>query len=267
MAASGEAAQNLLFRLALTGISRFFVLRDYLLRYRGEQLPQAPYLTATRHRLISGKNLLDAVLVSPVAQPPRAALLICHGIGERVHYWFGVQQLLALSGIASLVFDYSGYGHSTGFIQPRQLDQDAVSAFHFLQQQSPDLPISILGFSLGSGIAVAVIRQLTARCLILCSGYTSFRDAACRAGVPRRLAFLAPNLWDSQQTLRDCPIPVLILHGEQDRLFPVRMAAELHAACNGQSKLIIFPQMRHDDPYYRPTAAYWELVGDACALQ
>ena len=266
MAASGEAAQDLLFSIALTGISRFFVLRDFLLRYRGEQLPQAPYLKAARHRIVSGKNQLDAVFVSPNARPPRAALLICHGIGERVHYWFGVQQLLALNGIASLVFDYSGYGRSTGIIQAHQLEQDAVSAFYFLQQLAPDLPSSILGFSLGTGIAVAVIQQLPAHHLILGSGYTSFRNAARRVGVPRRLVFLAPDLWDSERALRDCRIPVLILHGQDDRLFPVRMAAALHAACNGQSKLIIFPRMRHDDPYYRPSAEYWELVADACAL-
>ena len=70
----------------------------------------------------------------------KAALLICHGIGEIVEYWFPVQQLLAANGVASLVFDYSGYGRSSGSIDWSQCELDAIDAFEYLKSIAPSTP-------------------------------------------------------------------------------------------------------------------------------
>ena len=91
---------------------------------------------------------------------------------------FRVQELLAAHGAASLVFDYSGYGRSTGRIEAAQCEQDAIAAFEFLEGLAPGAPIAVLGFSLGSGIAAAVMRRVRASRLVLCAGFTSFRAAA-----------------------------------------------------------------------------------------
>jgi len=60
--------------------------------------------------------------------------------------------------------------------------------------------------------------------------------------------------------LRSCEIPVLIVHGERDRLFPVRMAEALMAACAGPSELVVVPGLAHNEPFYRPQIAYWGLI-------
>ena len=92
----------------------------------------------------------------------RAAVLLCHGIGETVEQWFGVQQLLAAHGVASLVFDYSGYGKSRGRVDWDQFELDTMAAFATLQKLAPRMPHSVLGFSLGSGVAAATINKLRA---------------------------------------------------------------------------------------------------------
>src|SRR5579859_5641549 len=103
--------QELMFTAAVTCIARGAVLRDRLLGRMSTMRRRANEWThpVSRHLIPSGGRALDAVLVRPFDEP-RAALLICHGIGETVDYWTGVQHLLASRGVASLVFDYSGYG-------------------------------------------------------------------------------------------------------------------------------------------------------------
>jgi len=213
----------------------------------------------SRHAIPSGRNVLDAVVVEP-PQPAKAAALICHGIGEVVEHWFGAQQALAEEGVASLVFDYSGYGRSTGSVAARQCERDAIAAFEFLRTRTPDLPVSLLGFSLGSGIAAAILQELPVHRLVLCSAFTSFRAAAARAGLPQGLGFLAPDIWRTAESLRRCKVPALIVHCERDRLFPVAMAAELHAACASPCELVVAPGLAHDDPYYHPQADYWGKI-------
>jgi alpha/beta superfamily hydrolase len=176
-----------------------------------------------------------------------------------VEHWLGAQRMLADCGVASLVFDYSGYGRSSGRIRDGQCERDAIAAFRYLQQAVPSLPVSLLGFSLGSGIAAAVLSRVPAHRLALCAAFTSFRAACFHAGFPRSLAFLAPPIWDTQDVLRKCSIPALIVHGENDRLFPAQMARDLHAACGAPRELVV-AKLGHDDPYYHPQKDYWDSI-------
>jgi hypothetical protein len=151
--------------------------------------------------------------------------------------WLGVQRLLADQGVASLVFDYAGYGRSSGNICWEQCEADAIASFRALKALQPDTPVSILGFSLGSGIAAAVLDRISPTHLVLCSSFTSFQAATCCAGLPRRLLFLAPPIWNTEESLCRYSLPVLVLHSEQDRLFPTHMALTLASSCQGCVKL------------------------------
>jgi pimeloyl-ACP methyl ester carboxylesterase len=246
------------FTFALTGIVRFLVLRDRILDLFGigprGGISNQPI---SRQSIPSGKNVLDAVFVDPAAGPARASILICHGIGETVGRWLPVQQLLAANGVASLVFDYSGYGRSTGRVDWIQCELDAEAAFRQLERLTSPLPIGILGFSLGSGPAAAIAKRVQADHLILGAAFTSFRDAAHTAGIPRALSALVPPSWSATESLRDCSVPVLILHGEKDRLFPVQMARELVACCPGKVELLVVPDLAHNQPFRKPELSYW----------
>lgn len=248
------------FTIAMTGISRALVLRDRLLgRMRPIVDGRVEGATVERHRIASGANVLDAVWVRPAAVTVRAVVLICHGIGETVEHWPAVQQMLAENGAASLVFDYSGYGRSTGRIEAAQCERDTIAAFEYLKGLAAGAgfgaEIAVLGFSLGSGIAAAVMCRVRASRLVLCAGFTSFRAAAHSLGMPGVLGPLIPPLWHAEESLRGCGAPILVVHGDRDRAFPVEMAAELAACCG--AKTIIVPNLRHAEPYYKPSLAYW----------
>lgn len=249
------------FTIALTCISRCLILRDRVLGWTGPgRRGHGPDLRVITHSIHSGSSLLDAVFVEPAQVRAQAAVLLIHGIGETVDHWFPVQRLLADSGVASLIFDFSGYGKSTGRVDWIQFEDDAVSAFQFMRRLAPALPQSVLGFSLGSGIAAAIVNRVAASRLTLCAGFTSFRDAARSAGIPARLSSFVPPIWCAKESLRGCDLPVLIVHGEKDRLFPVEMARDLAAICSPNTKLVLVPDTGHNQPFRRPHLSFWGPV-------
>jgi len=250
--------RQLLLRIGVTVTSRVCLVRHRLLRripWDGRLETAGPGVS--RHRIVSGCETLDAVFVEPQKTPERASVLLCHGIGEQVEHWFRVQRMLADCGVASLVFDYAGYGRSSGFFSANQAEEDAIAAFHFLERLTAPLPVSVLGLSLGTGIAGAMVSRVSAHRMMLLGAFTSLRKAAISVGVPRLFNFTVPDIWDTRQVLAGISIPVLIVHGETDRLFPVRMAGELADRCGSNCELVIVPGLGHNEPFYQPRLSYW----------
>lgn len=253
-------AQRIAFTTAISIASRFVQARDCALGRVPRSRPDCEGIRATQHTIRSGRNLLDAVFVEPSETPSHSALLICHGIGEIVPQWFPIQGLLAERGIASLVFDYSGYGRSSGMPDFLQFERDAIASFQVLQRVAPGTPVILLGFSLGTGIASAILKRIRADRLVLCAGYTSFRDAARAAWIPRFMNPLVPPIWSAREALCDCALPILIVQGTNDRLFQMQMAHELHACTGSRADLLILPARPHNEPFYFPKPHYWDPI-------
>ena len=120
----------------------------------------------------------------------RAHVLLLHGnagnVGDRVLH----AALLSKAGFDALLFDYRGYGRSTGSPSEEGTYRDARAARKALPEKAP---VIYLGESLGGAVALALARELPPAGLVLQSTFTSVRDMAVattvhpgRAG-PRRL--------------------------------------------------------------------------------
>jgi alpha-beta hydrolase superfamily lysophospholipase len=255
----GNPVQRAVFAGALFVGSRAIHLRDLALGRVPRRSTQTPGLTLTPLTIRSGRNLLDAVFAAPAGEPARATVLICHGIGEIVPQWMPIQRLLAARGVASLVFDYSGYGRSTGWPTPAQIENDAVAAFGRLQELAGG-PVSLLGLSFGTGVVPAILDRVSAHRLVLCAAFTSFRAAARSAGIPGFLSGLVPPVWASEQALRAAPQRVLLVHSTGDRLFHVSMAEELADWCGERASIRLVDGLGHNEPFYKPAGAYWDPI-------
>jgi hypothetical protein len=207
----------------------------------------------------SGKRRLSAVYLS--AGDDTSAILICHGIGELVEYWGKVQDLLRGMGVSSLVFNYSGYGASSGTVSTAHCEEDAIAAYRELVNRGHST-IVLLGFSLGSGVASAVASQIDVRGLVLCEGFSTLGEAAIAMGFSRLLTRVATNVWDTAHRVSELEMPVLVVHSEEDGLFPLSMAKRVAEACGPRGELIVVNGLAHDAPYSAPTENYWRPIAE-----
>lgn len=252
----GGALRQGILSLGLGIISRMFVLRDHL-DGTTERMLAAFQPDAERVMIRSGGRLLSSVYHSAGESAP--AFLLCHGIGERVEYWRGVQEMLKVMGISSLVFNYSGYGLSSGSVSVVHCEEDAIAAYQLLVDRGHG-SIFLLGFSLGTGVALAVAPQLDVDGVILCEGYASLREAAKAMGFPRWTTLAMPDVWRNIDRVQQQRCPVLVVHSDEDRLFPLTMARRVCEACGEGGELIVATGLSHDAPIYAPTESYWRPV-------
>jgi pimeloyl-ACP methyl ester carboxylesterase len=242
----------------LTVISRLLLRRD---RQNGtmERMLRVFPFGDQRVVISSGGRRLSGVYVSAGESSP--AILICHGIGELVEYWGEVQRLLKEMGVSSLVFNYSGYGESSGsFVSPAHCEEDAIAAFGELAGRG-HRSIVMLGFSLGSAVSSAVAGRLDVDGLILCEGFSSLREAGTAMGFPLWMARAIPDSWQTICRVGELEIPVLVVHSDKDDLFPLAMARRVAEAC-AQGELIVVNGLSHNAPIFTPTAAYWQPIAE-----
>jgi uncharacterized protein len=247
----------------LTVISRLLLRRDRLNGTKKRMMRLFPF---ERQRLViaSGNRRLSAVYVSAGDETP--AILICHGIGELVEYWAGVQDLLKTMGLSSLLFNYSGYGDSSGYISAANCEEDAVSAYGALVARGHP-SIVLLGFSLGSAVSGAVASRLEVDGLVLCEGFSTLREAGTMMGFPRWMTLAVPDSWQTVRRVSELEIPVLVVHSDRDDLFPVAMASRVAEACGARGELIVVNGLSHNAPIFTPTATYWQPVADWVKLR
>jgi alpha-beta hydrolase superfamily lysophospholipase len=242
----------------LTVISRGIFRRD---RHSGKMKRILDAFSFGEQRLVleSGGRRLSAVYVSAGNDAP--AVLICHGIGEVVEYWGRVQEAFQEMGVSSLVFNYSGYGASSGTITVAHCEEDAIAAYRALVDRG-HRSILLLGFSLGSGISCAAASRVDVDGLILCEGFSTFREGAMAIGCPQWLTHTVPNVWNTVGRVCDLRVPVLVVHSDADELFPLTMAKRVAEACGTQGELIVVNGLSHDAPIYTATPIYWRPIAD-----
>lgn len=64
----------------------------------------------------------------------------------------------------------------------------------------------------------------------------------------------------SVDALRDCTVPVLFIHGTDDRLVPIEMTYENYKACNAPKRLFVVPGADHAMSYHIDKTGYESAV-------
>jgi uncharacterized protein len=246
-------------RLAFLAVER----RGLISATNGPETPAsfgAPFESLT---IASGDRTLDATLVK--AESDRApALLIFHGTAEAISYWADTQALLRRHGITSMVFDYSGFGRSTGRATAAHLEEDADAAYaEFVRRIGPTARPYVLGYSLGTGVVFDAVGrwQPPPAGVVFAASYSSARDGAVAFGlVPGWLTFLLPDLWNNVRDARNLRQPLLVLQSDADQLFPVSMAKAVFDAATVPKEMVVLHGYRHEAGHHEPTDDFWAPV-------
>jgi len=175
-------------------------------------------------------------------------VLLCHGnagnVGDRVLH----AALLTSAGFDVLLFDYRGYGRSSGRPSEAGTHRDARAARRaLLAQPGVDAARALyLGESLGGAVALALALEAPPAGLVLQSAFTSVRDMA-RRHYPFIPPALVPDAYPSLRRITDLRVPVLVIHGEDDGIVPAMHADELYDAAPEPKRLERLPGVGHND--------------------
>jgi fermentation-respiration switch protein FrsA (DUF1100 family) len=175
-------------------------------------------------------------------------LLLCHGnagnIGDRVLH----AALLTGAGFDVLLFDYRGYGRSSGRPSEEGTYRDARAALRcLLEQPGVDRTrLYFFGESLGAAVALDLALEHPPMGLMLLSAFTGIRDLG-RLHYPFVPSAVVPDAYPTLRRIPRLRIPLLVLHGDRDDIVPIEHGRALYEAARGPKHMHVFPGLGHND--------------------
>lgn len=199
----------------------------------------------------------------PARAPSAGHVLLCHGNAGNVAGRVIHAKLLVDAGLDVLLFDYRGYGRSSGAPDEEGTYRDARAArVALLGRPGADASRLIyLGESLGGAVALALALEAPPRGLVLQSAFSSVRDMG-RLHYPMVPAVLVPDAYPSLRRIRELKAPLLVLHGDRDDIVPLSQGQALFAAAPEPKRMHVFPQLGHNDLVVLAGAAYTKTIAD-----
>ncbi len=197
----------------------------------------------------------------------KATVLFLHGNAENISSHFRNVAWLPAAGYNVLALDYRGYGASEGTptLAGMQLDIDAAMR-HLMAHQGVDPNrIVIFGQSLGGAVAIYYAAhnsyRANIRAVIIDSSFYDYHQIA-----REKLAgfFLTwPFQWLPWLTVNDsytpadaisaiAPLPLLLIHGDQDVVVPLRHSQQLFEQAGEPKQLWIVPGAGHTQSLENP---------------
>lgn len=242
-------------------MASIFDTREFNERLFFAQPDVSPTPPGARDELV--EVALDIRLHVRVHPAPAASALVLlfHGNGEVVASYDDLAADYAAIGARLAVMDYRGYGASGGVPTLRTCLQDAGAVAAAVRAMS-DLPLVIMGRSLGSACAAELARRVPAPAgVILESGFSDLHGLLRRRGTEHDGPLPADDLeaFEPLHKLRTGKAPLLVLHGANDTLIPpIEGIAAYDAAGTQDKRLVIIPDRGHNDVSFHPL--YWEAL-------
>jgi len=193
-----------------------------------------------------------------------AAILFMHGVAGNIsHRAENAAALHANLGTHVFLFDYRGYGRSSGEPSEEGTYLDAEAAFETLRKR-PDVDperIILFGHSLGGAVAIELAVRLGKRIcgLIVESSFTTGREIA-KFLFPVAPRNAIPEFYNSLDKIGRVEAPVLVTHAEQDSLLPLEMGQALYAAAREPKYFYLVPGADHPNIYQIGGRAYFEQL-------
>jgi uncharacterized protein len=227
----------------------FFAQRSFLFPVPtiARTTPQAAGFPEAEEHILTTADGERVILWHVPARPGRPVVLYFHGNGDYLAGFFGRFGNLIADGTGIVALSYRGYAGSSGQPSEQGLLQDAAAAYAFTAARYSADKIVAWGFSLGTGVAIALAAEQPIGKLILESAYTSIVDVAASAFwfAPARL--LMRDQFRSDQRIARIRIPLLMMHGALDPTIPVAFGERLFALANEPKRFVRLARGGHND--------------------
>jgi fermentation-respiration switch protein FrsA (DUF1100 family) len=203
----------------------------------------------------------------PAAQP-RGTVLFLHGNAGNISHRLDSVQMFHRLGYSTLIFDYRGYGNSSGTPTEQGTYRDAEAAWRYLTEQRhiPSCHIVLFGESLGGAVAAWLATSRKPAALVIASGFTSVPDLGQQLYPYLPIRWLARIRYDTRKYLKSVTVPVLIAHSPQDDIVPFEHGRALFAAANPPKQFLELAG-GHNDGFIFMRESWIRALGDFLGKQ
>jgi hypothetical protein len=190
---------------------------------------------------------------------PRARILYFHGNGGNLSVWAPILAGIHRRGYTLHAFDYRGYGASTGRPSERGLYRDVDAAVEW-PWPGPSAPLVYWGRSLGATMAAYAAAKRPPHGLILESGFTDARSLLRGSPPMAFLSLFSSYRFPTAGWLENVRCPVLVLHGDDDRVIPFAAGRALFDRIAGPKQFVVIRGGDHNDVAPPDAGAYWSAI-------
>jgi uncharacterized protein len=189
-------------------------------------------------------------------------IVFFYGIGMTVAGTRPVRRWLGSAGYGVACVEYAGFGVSSGSPSECGCYRSADAAITYLERQvSITLDqVALIGWSLGSAVAVDLASRRDVRAQVLLSPMTSLLACATDLARVGKTSF-AIGPFDALSRARTVDCPTLIISGSEDALTRPWMANKLTRAMGGHARLVSLPGVGHNDMLHSGERL-WNVVQD-----
>ena len=213
-------------------------------------------LTTSRGDTISVLYRPASTVESTPAQPSQQIVLYNHGNNHDLNELVTLLDDFQQRGLSIIAYDYPGYGSSSGCASEVGVYAAADAAYQYVTETLGYRPaeITVYGCSLGSGPACWLAERYPIGRLILEGAFSStFR-------VMTRIKLLPWDKFDNLARLPKVQCPVLLIHGQLDKVIPFSHALQNYQAIQSPKSTLWLESAGHNDVMEVGGEAYWNKI-------
>lgn len=201
--------------------------------------------------------------------PSNGVILFFHGNAENISTHFASLAWILSYGYDYFIFDYRGYGQSEGSPTPQNTVSDGVDVIRQIHQKVPDIPLIIFGQSLGGAIALRCLielkKEVPIQLIAIDSSFSSYQSVGGSVLSHHWLTWLFQPLaylllsdrWAPDGKIAElAPTPLLIIHGDQDRIVDYQLGLELFQQAKEPKEFWKIKGGNHTDVFWRHGTIY-----------
>ena len=209
--------------------------------------PEAAGFPEAQEHILTTADGEKVIVWHVPARPGHPVVLYFHGNGDYLAGFFGRFRDMIADGSGIVALSYRGYAGSSGQPDERGLLQDAAAAYAFTTARYNADRIVVWGFSLGTGVAVALAAEHPVGKLILEAPYTSSEDVGAALFRFAPVRWLIRDRFRSDARIGRVTAPLLIMHGARDPTIPISLGERLFALAREPKQFVRFPEGGHNN--------------------